>query len=413
MNNTRQDFIESVQNKRIICFGAGKFFYNVKGFLDSENLKIWKLVDNDKEKWGKKIDGLEVLQPKKLLNFEKHSYVVLISSRNFAKEIEMQIEQLIGDDVEIYRYPLSMNKIVDFNNKLWYERIYKTCENLYREISKRMDTQSDAEDYLREKICKLQDKERLVLPRTPIMITTRCTLNCKECSNLMPYYKKRIDYSSAEIMKWMQNIVDVVDEWVCCEFVGGEPFLYKDLDILLNFALNERKIQRIELTTNGSIIPSQDVLTLLSNRKVHVKVSEYPKLVDCKKVVDAFQKYKVHYEIHKDLMWVKTGNLRKRNRIQEKLTTQYLNCFSSKKCRTILNGKLYVCSKAASLRELGYANEIEYVNLCNNKNLKYELSEFLKLTVSNACDYCDIGSEEEEIIEAAIQFKPDNDEINK
>lgn len=146
------------------------------------------------------------------------------------------------------------------------------------------------------------------------MITTRCTLRCRECNNLMPYYTSPKDYSFNEIALWIDNVCDAVDEWICCELVGGEPFLHCDLFKILSYALEKDKIQRVELTTNGSIVPKTDILELLKNDKVFVKISQYTNLIDSKKITKVFDQYKVFYSVMENLRWTKTGNLRKRNR---------------------------------------------------------------------------------------------------
>lgn len=74
-------------------------------------------------------------------------------------------------------------------------------------------------------------------------------------------------------------------------------------------------------------------------------------------------------------------------------------------CRAILNGKMYVCPKAASLMELGLANDIERIDLLCADNLREEIKTFLCLMYSNACAYCDMASSEEKIIVAAEQVE--------
>lgn len=57
MQNTRIEFLQEASKKKIICFGAGRFLANIVGFLESENLKIEKLIDNSESKWGTLVEG--------------------------------------------------------------------------------------------------------------------------------------------------------------------------------------------------------------------------------------------------------------------------------------------------------------------------------------------------------------------
>lgn len=180
--------------------------------------------------------------------------------------------------------------------------------------------------------------------------------------------------------------------------------MYRDLENILSYVLEETKIQQIEFTTNGSVIPKADVLRLLSDDRIIVNISEYPNLIDLTQFISVLEEYKVHYHIMKNMRWTRTKSLTKRNRSYSELQSQYLNCGPAKMCRTILNGNLYVCSKAASLAELGKVNCIEYVDLMDKEHLRDNIRDFLQMTCSNACDYCDMASADEEIIEAAVQL---------
>lgn len=402
MQNTRTEFLKETLKKKIICFGAGKFLINVIGFLESENLKIEKLIDNSKRKWGTWEQGMLVEKPDILMECDKDEYVIFISTKNFADEIESQIKDSINPQFSVYRWPLKMQGETVFDEKLWYERIYKPCESMYREISK---TKRNANTYLEEKQTLLNNREKIILPRTPLMITTRCTLCCSECSNLMPYYTAPKDYPADEIMEWIDNICNVVDEWTCCELVGGEPFLHRNLSEILLHALGKDKIQRVEFTTNGSIVPEPAILNVLKNDKVFIKISEYPGLIDWKKITQVFDQYNISYTVMENMRWTKTGNLSKRNRSQSDIKSQYLNCTQAKMCKTILNGKMYVCSKAASLMELGYVTDFEMIDLLNTEDLREQIKIFLQLTSSKACDYCDLASTEEEIVAPAEQIE--------
>lgn len=402
MKNTRSCFLETAHQKNIICFGAGKFLKHIKGFLEAENLNIDHLIDNDSDKHGKCIDNMVVESPGILSDCSREGDIILISSKNFADEIEKQIEADYPQKFIVFKWPLEITELQEFDDKIRHERIYKPCESLYNHIALSFEPEK-RERYLSEKRELLSDKNKVILPRTPLMITTRCTLRCKECNNLMPYYKHPKDYDADEIIGWIKNVCEAVDEWICLELIGGEPFLYRNLDKVLKYVLDEEKIQRVEFTSNASIIPSSEILELLSNTKVYVRISQYPRLIDPTRFMKLLDEHGVRYEIMKSIRWSKTGGLTTRERTAVELQSQYFNCGQAKLCRTILNGKMYVCAKAASLTELGCVQDLETVDLADKDNLRRNIWEFLRLPYSGACNYCDIGSSDEEIVEPAIQ----------
>ena len=404
INNTRENFIKEMRQKQLICFGAGKFLKNLKGFLESENFCIARLIDNNMDKWGIRIGNAVVENPCILSSCSGEEYVILISSKRYANEIKEQIEIDYPNKFAIFKWPLETEEYKEFDDKIWYERIYKPCEILYNNIAS-VFNEKERKLYISEKKELLSDKEKVILPRIPLMITTRCTLRCKECSNLMPHYKHPQDYDADEIVEWIKNICEAVDEWICLELVGGEPFLYRNLVKILSYVLYEKKIQQVEFTSNASVMPDQEMLELLSNRKVYIKISQYPGLIDPSQFMELLSKYGIRYELMKNMRWTKTGNLTSRGRTVVELQSQYLNCGQAKLCRTILNGKMYVCSKAASLMELGYVKELETVDLTDRDNLRKNIWQLLRIPYSRACNYCDVASADEEIVEPAIQVE--------
>lgn len=404
MSSTRENFIYMCRGKKIICFGAGNFLKAVKGFLESENLKISYLIDSNPAKWGCNIENMRVESPEILYQCSGEDYLILISAKNYKDDIEKNIKEKFKNKFEIFKWPLSITEIRAFDEKIWYERIYKPCEDLYMSASLAIE-KDKREYYLAQKRQLLRNREKVILPRIPIMITTRCTLCCEECSNLMPYYRQPQDYEVDEIITWIQNLCFATDEVICLELVGGEPFLYRDLEKILEYVLAESKIQQVEITSNASIIPNSTVIKNLKNPKIIVKVSQYPNVIDSSKFIGMLDENNINYRVLENMKWTKTGELVSRGRTILDLQSQYLNCASAKTCRTVLNGKMYVCSKAASLMELGIVNNLEFVNLKDKDNLRENIKKFMELPFSKACDYCDIASKEEQIIDPAIQKK--------
>lgn len=404
MRNSREEFLRESKQKKIICFGSGKAFKTIKGFLDAEQRSIFMLVDNEEKKWNDYAEDIKIESPAILKKCSGKECVILITSTKFADEIEKQLNMQYGDEFAIFKWPMMVTEYKEFDEALWLERIYKTCAHLYEEIALQMP-QEQRKKFLQTKKELIKDRNKLILPRVPVMITTRCTLCCQECSNLMPYYKKPQDYPVDDVIKWIRNLCDAVDECICLELVGGEPFLYKELKKVLEFVLMEKKIQQVEFTTNGSILPKQEILELLTDRKVYVRISQYPNQINPVNIIKLFEENKIKYVLLENMSWCKTGELISRGRSVCELQSQFLNCTPSRLCRTILNGKLYVCSKAASLMELGFANNLEAVDLLETEHLRENISQFLQLTYSKACDYCDVASKDAVVVEPAVQVK--------
>ncbi|WP_186423841.1 glycosyltransferase family 4 protein [Lacrimispora celerecrescens] len=78
---------------RIIVFGTGAFFINRKDILSKEEIIVF--IDNDKNKWNKKIDNIPVVSPDRIKEF---SYDKLIVMSRKKEEIKSQLMSDFGID---------------------------------------------------------------------------------------------------------------------------------------------------------------------------------------------------------------------------------------------------------------------------------------------------------------------------
>lgn len=77
--------------ERIVLFGAGAEAKKIIDIVDKQ--KIAFVVDNNKEKWGKQIEGIEIVGPQRLL-LEKTKVVYISVTKQYYSEIERQLNEL-------------------------------------------------------------------------------------------------------------------------------------------------------------------------------------------------------------------------------------------------------------------------------------------------------------------------------
>lgn len=80
-------------------------------------------------------------------------------------------------------------------------------------------------------------------------------------------------------MRILFSKVDIVREFV---LIGGEPFLYKELSEIISY-IGEKyrdKISIFSIVTNGTIIPTQEVLGLCQKHNVLVRISDYSETLE-------------------------------------------------------------------------------------------------------------------------------------
>jgi cytidyltransferase-like protein len=94
------DIFQNADEKKIILFGSGNF---TKRFLAQfkSQYKIYAIVDNNQNKWGSKLDDIEIMPPKIIKEIPKEKRRVIICIKNYVAIVQ-QLHQIGVDDYCIY-----------------------------------------------------------------------------------------------------------------------------------------------------------------------------------------------------------------------------------------------------------------------------------------------------------------------
>ena len=160
---------------------------------------------------------------------------------------------------------------------------------------------------------------------------------------------------------------------------------------------------QIEITTNGTILPKEDLIPYLQNNKAVIRISDYGELVNKDKLIGFCEANKIRYEVLGIEAWVSPGGIEKRGRAIEELKKLYDRCYSAYYCKTLYDGKLFPCARAASLYALGAMKEQDYVEI-NAETKTEELLTFITRDYAEACDYCDKETDNKKYVEPAEQM---------
>ncbi len=235
---------------------------------------------------------------------------------------------------------------------------------------------------------------RALYPRLVAVLTTWCTLKCRDCNNLMACYEKPYHLDPDQVLFDIETLLEGVDTLTELELIGGEPFVYPHLEHVLKRVLDNKKILFVSLTSNGTVLPPENILKLLAHPRVRVELSDYGvKSQKMDSVCALFDSRGILYDRNEDLSWVSPGGVERRGKSIVQLAREYQNCFSFKYCNTIFKGRVYHCSRAAHLSDLGYMDfpedsfdihEKRDPISCRKAFRQYWLSPY-----TMACDYCD------------------------
>ncbi len=260
----------------------------------------------------------------------------------------------------------------------------------------------------------LKDKA-LHLDYFEVVVTTRCTLKCKNCANLMQYYHRPMHVSWEVIEKSVTKLLECADRVERVGILGGEPLLYPDLDKVIDLLESSPKVKAIRVVTNGTLIPKDEkILKALAGRKVMVQLNNYLNAYTgvADELARLFDERKIRYRLLKKdgTEWVDYGDLSCRDRSEEELIKQFKSCKID--CRSLYNGKLFYCPRSGHGMDLELLSEVkeDYVDFTDG-NLSVEktrekLYELLyEKKYIEACNHCDKGTDFCKAIPAAVQVE--------
>ena len=157
----------------------------------------------------------------------------------------------------------------------------------------------------------------LYLYHVELPVTLKCSLKCKKCGFMMPYFEHPIDYDVNDLLMYMDRLFDCVDAIQIFRILGGEPFLYRDLEPVIRKALSCPKVRTVDIVTNGTIVPDGKIMEAMKDPKLTVQISDYGKYSRKKvELKDACDRAGVKCVLRssKEKTWVDPGGLEYRGK---------------------------------------------------------------------------------------------------
>lgn len=256
-------------------------------------------------------------------------------------------------------------------------------------------------------IKKFQNDIPVIIPYLEMSITSRCSLKCKDCLNLMQYYSNPRDYDTKKLISYFDKALNSIDYIYMYRILGGEPFLHKELYKIIIHGINSDKIRMVEVVTNGTVIPRKDVIVALQNKKASVFISNYGKISkNVEKLKTIFDEHNINFKCRDSLQWYDAGKLERNPYTVEEVKKVYAEC--SEACKTLVNGEIHICPRSAHGIALGVIpkREGDYIDVLNTpaKELKQKIRELYTCDYVEACYYC-VLPKERRSVKAAIQLK--------
>lgn len=234
-------------------------------------------------------------------------------------------------------------------------------------------------------------EDPLVFQHLEWMLTERCTLRCRDCSALIPYFCNPRDHAFYKTANALNRVLTAADYISELSILGGEPLLYPYFaDAITSYAGHE-KIGAIVVYTNGTVLPNETQLAALQADNVWVHISDYgPCSKHLSKLEALFTERGIRFFSKRYDTWQSTGNLCLREEDESRLAWKYERCFKAR-CYSLFEDKLYGCARASNGAAAGQLPERDYVSFSENRTPLQDRAELMKLfslPYLNACRYC-------------------------
>lgn len=355
----------------VVIYGAGVYGEYTLRALEFNGLK--PVCFCDRAKSGKDYLGFHVYDYKFIDSLDNP--VVLLAVGAAYQNAALFLDELNIQYYDIYKLCFE-DTVYDIENLstqardiAFYKRLYMFGKNIYRH------------------------GESFFLYSIDWVITERCSLRCKDCSNLMQYYQSPKNISKDMALKQLKRLLDIVDGIFDVRIIGGEPFMNPEMYDILYEALNLDRISNFSIYTNATILPDSKMKELLKNDKIKCEISDYGELArNFPKFVEIMENEKIRYHVVRMNEWHALGALKNRDMTEAQMKQLFSHCYCND-LLTLLNGKVYRCPYSAHGRNLNAIpyNEEDEVDLFSGSReylrskLKFMIFE---KNFDNACGYC-------------------------
>lgn len=360
-------------NSEYVLFGASKecvqFIRSLDYLLGENTLKIKYIVDHNIESTTT-VDNINEIS-----SFYRQSK----SLNNTRKSIKL----LHLDDFEEFDAKVIITTDEFRNEYKKYLESKNVKYTLYKNIAS---------------VWPFEIQKKVHIFQTDILVTERCNLNCSHCNMFIPHYEAPTHRNVDTIIQDVDLFFEKVDYVSILHLVGGEPFLYPNIDNVIKHIVSNyiNKIDKFIITTNGTVTPKDTTIDLLKNNNVILSVSNYSdKLEKLKaKITKNIENYKLHnikHYVRSNIEWYDFGDLRvKKNLTNEELIQHFDSCTAP--FRGLNDGKFYYChlNTSAVLTKLFPSNENDYVTLrsvTQEELIKFDLG-YTNLGYVTFCDNC-------------------------
>lgn len=300
---------EKLKNIRTIyIYGAGKNGQSVLEAVSFLNIEIY-FVDQDEAKQGKLINDCLVVSPEIFEQRQRNSSIVVFAVSRY--QYVCLMKELLGEGME---------ENVDFFFYDVFLEFYLGIISVYK-------------------------FQKVYIEQLTQMVTTYCSLNCKNCMMSIPYLKEKAHIDLEKLKQDADLLFKKVDFIKYYGPGGGEIFLYPQLEEFLKYIIERysKQIGTILLVTNATVLPNESLVKFIAKNNLEISISSYEAVCGWKEKRDRFvevcKKNGIRYYEQKQDSWIDMGW----NKKMEKQDPRKLFRECNMPCREFADGIEYYC----------------------------------------------------------------------
>jgi len=354
----------------IIIYGAGVF-----GEIALKVLRFLEIPTSyfcDQALSGREKFGISIIAPEELINHPKAK--IIIASQNYYGQIKNNLQDMgyqhCYDMVSFFDYPINSNILSE------------QAKDMFQNSEKYRDA------------ALFSGGDVLYIPHLEVTVTECCTLKCRYCATLSPYYKKPCNINLRECKMSLDKFLSEIDYLSELRLLGGEPFVNANLyEYVENYA-NSPKLGMVHIYTNGTIIPNEKNMDCLKHEKVKLHISDYGLNKDkINRLIQELNRNDIKYVIRKYDNWQNLGDFSDRNYSVKQKEVIFRDCIA-KNCFTLIRNKLYRCSRIANADNSGLflCPEIDRIQMdkdFRDGELKKQIINLLfERNYLSGCNFC-------------------------
>lgn len=227
------------------------------------------------------------------------------------------------------------------------------------------------------------------------MVTTHCSLKCRECIMSIPYLKDKNHMPLKQLKQDADLLFSKVDFIKYYGPGGGEIFLYPELAQFLTYIVENysQKIGTFLLITNATVLPEKKVMEVIAKNGLQIRISSYEGVEGWKEKRDKFvavcEESGVEYYEQRVDLWLDMGWNEQQNFIECRGQQMFEQC--DMPCREFAKGIEYYCMQGhyANLVRSKYNTDKEELNFTEEETNKKIILEYnLGYSVKGYLEIC-------------------------